>query len=167
MRHKYFYHIFFWLLAFALCAFLLSYDNNWSEALLLASIYLPITIASAYLISNYLIPKYLLRGKKRKFILYVVYLIIAAVYTTILINTLVLIMIADYQNKRDLNLFKKLNRINSVIYKTDFKSDIDTLNLPYVYYLENDFIQKSVYFPKKTNMNEFREYLQSTHKHYK
>jgi sensor histidine kinase YesM len=97
MQQKYFYHIVFWLLAFVLCAFLLSYDNNWSEALLLASIYLPITIASAYLISNYLIPKYLLKGNKRKFILYVIYLIIAAVYATILINTVVLIMIADYQ----------------------------------------------------------------------
>ncbi|WP_296620640.1 sensor histidine kinase [Marivirga sp.] len=97
MKQSYYYHIIFWLLAFVLCAFLLKYDNNWTEALLLASIYLPITIASAYLISNYLIPKFLLKGKRRKFILYVIYLIIAAVYVSILINTVVLIMIADYQ----------------------------------------------------------------------
>ncbi len=97
MKQNYYYHIIFWLLAFVLCAFLLKYDNNWTEALLLASIYLPITIASAYLISNYLIPKYLLKGEKRKFILYVIYLIIAAVYISIMINTVVLIMIADYQ----------------------------------------------------------------------
>ena len=97
MKQNYYYHILFWLLSFMLCAFLLSYDNNWKEALLLAIIYLPITIASAYLISNYLIPTYLLKGKKGRFVLYVIYVIIIAIYTTILINTLVFMFIANYQ----------------------------------------------------------------------
>lgn len=97
MQQNYFYHIVFWLLSFVLCAFLLSYDNNWIEALLLALTYLPITIASAYLISNYLIPEYLLKGKKLRFMIYVIYLIISAIFLTLLINTVVFIVIADYQ----------------------------------------------------------------------
>lgn len=97
MKQKYFYHIVFWLLSYLLCAFLLSYDNNWKEALFLALSYLPITITLAYLISNYLIPKYLLRGQKFRFLLYVVYLIITAIFLTLLINTVVFIVIADYQ----------------------------------------------------------------------
>ncbi|WP_340152857.1 histidine kinase [uncultured Marivirga sp.] len=96
MQH-YLYHIAFWLLSFLLCAFLISYDNNWNEALLLSLIYLPVTIACAYLISNYLIPKYLLKDKKLRFVLYVVYLIISAIFLTLLINTVVFIVIADYQ----------------------------------------------------------------------
>ncbi|MGM0579967.1 MAG: sensor histidine kinase [Bacteroidota bacterium] len=97
MQQKYFYHIVFWLLSFVLCAFLLSYDNNWIEALLLALTYMPITIASAYLISNYLIPKFLLNGKKGRFVLYVIYVIISAIYLTIMINTVVFMFIANYQ----------------------------------------------------------------------
>jgi sensor histidine kinase YesM len=97
MKHNYYYHIIFWLLAFVLCAFLLKYDNNWTEALLLGLIYFPVTIISAYLISDYLIPKYLLKGKKGRFVLYVIYVIIFAVYTTIMINTVVLMFIANYQ----------------------------------------------------------------------
>jgi sensor histidine kinase YesM len=93
----YFSHIVFWLLSFVLCAFLLSYDNNWNEALLLSLIYLPITILTAYLISNYLIPNYLLKNKKLRFVIYVVYLIISAIFLTLLINTVVFIVIADYQ----------------------------------------------------------------------
>ena len=95
MKQHYFYHIVFWLLSFVLCAFLLSYDNNWKEALLLALIYLPIIMATAYLISNYLIPTYLLKGKKLRFVIYVLYLIISAIFLTLLINTVVFILIAD------------------------------------------------------------------------
>lgn len=97
MKQNYFYHILFWILSFVLCAFLLSYDNNWKEALLLAIIYLPITIASAYLISNFLIPNYLLKGKKTRFGLYVFYVFIITIYLTLLINTLVFIQMADLQ----------------------------------------------------------------------
>jgi sensor histidine kinase YesM len=97
MQQKYFYHIVFWLLSFLLCAFLLSYDNKWKEALFLALTYLPITIASAYVISIYLIPNYLLKGKKIRFILYVLYVIIFAIYLTIMINTVVFMFVANYQ----------------------------------------------------------------------
>lgn len=116
MKQNYFYHILFWLLSFALCAFLLSYDNNWKEALLLAIIYLPITIASAYLISNYLIPNYLLKGKKTRFGLYVFYVFIVTIYLTLLINTLVFIQIADLQYKLMPPATRDLAILNTVLF---------------------------------------------------
>ncbi|HET8859979.1 sensor histidine kinase [Marivirga sp.] len=116
MQQKYFYHIVFWLLSFVLCSFLLSYDNNWIEALLLSLTYLPITIASAYLISDYLIPTYLLKGKKLKFVLYVIYLIIAAIFLTLLINTVVLIVIADYQFKMMPPATRDIAILNTVLF---------------------------------------------------
>lgn len=116
MHLKYFYHIGFWLLSFVLCAFLLSYDNNWKEALLLAIIYLPITIVSAYLISNYLIPTYLLKGKKGRFVLYVIYLIISAIFLTLLINTLVFILIADLQYNLMPPATRDLAILNTVLF---------------------------------------------------
>ncbi|SMG52029.1 Histidine kinase [Marivirga sericea] len=91
------YHIAFWLLSFLLCAFLLSYDNNWTEALLLSFVYLPVTVSVAYVISYFLIPKFLLRGKQLKFVLYTLYLLVGAIYTTLILNTFVFISVADYQ----------------------------------------------------------------------
>jgi len=116
MKHNYFYQILFWLLSFALCAFLLSYDNNWKEALLLAGIYLPVTIASAYLISNYLIPHYLLKGKKVRFGLYVFYVFIITIYLTLLINTLVFILIADLQYNLMPPATRDLAILNTVLF---------------------------------------------------
>ncbi|WP_375579662.1 histidine kinase [Marivirga tractuosa] len=116
MKQKYFYHIIFWLLSFVLCSFLLSYDNNWLEALLLGLIYMPIIIAAAYLISDYLIPTFLLKGKKLRFILYVVYLIISAIFLTILINTVVLIVIADYQFKMMPPATRDIAILNTVLF---------------------------------------------------
>lgn len=116
MKQNYFYHILFWLLSFLLCAFLLSYDNNWKEALLLAIIYLPITIASAYLISNYLIPTYLLKGKKGRFLLYVSYVIIITIYLTLLINTVVFILIADFQYNLMPPATRDLAILNTVLF---------------------------------------------------
>lgn len=109
-------HSVFWLLSFVLCAFLLSYDNNWKEALLLALIYLPVTIASAYIISNYLIPKYLLKRKKRKFVLYVLYVIILTVYATLLINTVVLMFVANYQFKLMPPATRDIAILNTVLF---------------------------------------------------
>lgn len=116
MQQNYIYHSVFWLLSFVLCAFLLSYDNNWKEALLLALIYLPVTITSAYIISNYLIPKYLLKGKKRKFVLYVFYVIILAVYATLLINTVVLMFIANYQFEMMPPATRDIVTLNTVLF---------------------------------------------------
>jgi sensor histidine kinase YesM len=76
---------------------LLSYDNNWNEALLLSFIYLPVTISVAYVISYYLIPKFLLKGTPFNFILYTIYLLVSAIYITLILNTFVFISIADYQ----------------------------------------------------------------------
>jgi hypothetical protein len=76
------------------------------------------------------------------------------------------IYIADYRIKRYLYLFKRINKISNEIYRTDFKSSIDTLNVPYVYVIENDLIQKSIYIPKKENMMEFRDYLNEITKKY-
>jgi len=116
MRQNYFYHIVFWLLSFVLCAFLLSYDNNWKEALLLALIYLPVTMATAYLISNYLIPKFLLRGKKLRFVLYVIYLTISAIFLTLLINTVVFIAIADLKYKMMPPATRDIAILNTVLF---------------------------------------------------
>jgi len=116
MKHHYFYHIIFWLLSFMLCAFLLSYDNNWKEALILALIYMPVTIASAYLISNFLIPKYLLQGKKRKFVFYVLYTIIFTIYLTLVINTIVFIAIADLKYSMMPPATRDLAILNTVLF---------------------------------------------------
>jgi len=94
---KLLYHILFWGLSFLLCSFLMSYNNNWNEAFLLSSIYMPITIGLAYTISYYLIPQFLLKGKKFRFALYSIYTFIIAEFITLTLNTIIFIFIANYQ----------------------------------------------------------------------
>lgn len=74
--------------------------------------------------------------------------------------------ISSYSNRRDVILFKELNGIGSNIYKTNFISKYDSLNYPYLYVIDKDFVQKSLYFPKKENMGDFMLYLRYITKKY-
>ncbi|MFL1011686.1 hypothetical protein [Flavisericum labens] len=65
----------------------------------------------------------------------------------------------DYEYDRDLYLFKRINNIKSKVYKTKYKTSIDSLNMPYVYVLDEDLSQKSVFIPKKENILDFDNYL--------
>ncbi|TGV03438.1 hypothetical protein [Flavivirga rizhaonensis] len=74
--------------------------------------------------------------------------------------------ISSYSNRRDVILFKELNDIKSSVYKTNFISKYDSLNAPYLYVIDDDLVQKSVFIPKKEEMGEYMDYLKYIVKHY-
>ncbi|MCB4807941.1 hypothetical protein LG651_06725 [Tamlana sp. 62-3] len=77
------------------------------------------------------------------------------------------IYIADYKRKTDLYLFKRVNKIKKDVYRTNYKTDVDTLNVPYVYILDDkSLVQKSLFIPRKENILDFKEYLDKVSKHY-
>lgn len=76
------------------------------------------------------------------------------------------IYVSSYSTRRDLILFKKLNELENDIYETNFESSLDSINMPYLYIVDEDYIQKSVYFPKKENMAEYMLYLRHITKTY-
>lgn len=75
--------------------------------------------------------------------------------------------VADYKYKRDLILFKRVNKIAESIYSTNIKSHFDTLNIPYVYIIDKDLVQKSVFIPKKDDIKKFQKYLNEVLSFYK
>ncbi len=99
MFTKFIFHIIYWSFALLLCILLIGYRSNWQEAVFLTLIFSPISIGSAYLITHYLLGKYLIRGRYGRFFLYIVYIVVASFFLLILINTGIFIFVADYQFK--------------------------------------------------------------------
>ncbi|MEO9965381.1 MAG: LytTR family transcriptional regulator DNA-binding domain-containing protein [Reichenbachiella sp.] len=91
-------HAAFWIAVYV--ALILLYGNafeGYLYSIYFVSILFPVVIGTAYCFNFYLVPKYLMVGRKKTFILYFVYLLIVAAYLQIVMIFLAFIYLANYQ----------------------------------------------------------------------
>jgi len=71
-----------------------------------------------------------------------------------------IILLASYNNKRDLHLFRRINKINSFIYNTaSVGLPIEELNLPFCFVINKNFKSECVFIPLKEDKSNFKRYL--------
>ncbi len=70
---------------------------------------LPVVIGTSYFFNEFLLPRYLLKGHRWKFVLYFTYLLVVSIYLEMLVMILAFIILADYQ-------IENLGKIVSDIY---------------------------------------------------
>lgn len=66
-------------------------------SLYFVTILMPVVIATSVFFNRFLVPKYLLQGKKWKFILYFSYMLVISIYLELLVMVLAFVILADYQ----------------------------------------------------------------------
>ncbi|MCC5929318.1 MAG: histidine kinase, partial [Cyclobacteriaceae bacterium] len=87
----------YWIFALSLCILIIGYKGDWHEAIFLTLVFSPIPIGSAYLITYYLLEEFLLKQRYIRFFVFMVYILIASLYTATLINSAIFIFVADYK----------------------------------------------------------------------
>ena len=70
---------------------------------------LPVVVGTSYFFNNYLVPNFLLKGKRTKFYLYFGYLLVSSLWLELLVMILAFVILADYQ-------IENLGKIVSDIY---------------------------------------------------
>lgn len=91
-------HIAYWGLILTFLT--LFFGTQWASytlAFYFASFLLPVVMGTSYFFNGYLVPKYLLTGKYRPFLLYFSYLLVASLYLEMMVTMASLALIADYQ----------------------------------------------------------------------
>jgi len=78
-------------------------------AIFFVSFLFPVILTTSLIFNNYLVPKYILKNRIGKFILYFSYLLIVSVYLELLVIILAFAILANYQ-------FENLGGITSDIY---------------------------------------------------
>ncbi len=91
-------HILFWLLAyFFFVVFYGRANRDYSITIIFASMLFPLSIATAYFINYYLIPKFLFAKKYGKFLLLSFYTLVISIWFELLISFAIFIYISNYQ----------------------------------------------------------------------
>ncbi|WP_017732086.1 sensor histidine kinase [Nafulsella turpanensis] len=91
-------HLLFWLAAAAfLLYFFGHFTADYRYTFLFVCLLLPVAVGTTYLINYFLIPRYLLRKRYRRFIAYLLFTIILSVWAEMLVMVGALIQLADYR----------------------------------------------------------------------
>lgn len=61
------------------------------------TILLPVVIATSIFFNRFLVPNYLLKSQKSKFLLYLFYMLVVSIYLELLVMVLAFVVLADYQ----------------------------------------------------------------------
>ncbi len=88
----------FWLVVYL--ALILLYGNSFESylySIYFVTILFPVVIGTAYFFNFYLVPNYLMNGRKGKFTLYFIYLLIVSAHLEIIMIFLAFIYLANYQ----------------------------------------------------------------------
>lgn len=88
----------FWLFVYVIL--ILLYGNSFESylySIYFVTILFPVVLGSAYFFNFFLVPNYLMKGRKGKFILYFIYLFIISVHMEITMIFLAFIYLANYQ----------------------------------------------------------------------
>lgn len=95
---KLFSHVAFWVGAIMLLTLIFgsSYDS-YADPFFFVLMLLPVVVGTSYFFNNYLVPKFLLKKKIFKFILYSFYMLIISLFLEMVIITLAFILLANYQ----------------------------------------------------------------------
>lgn len=91
-------HSAFWLIVYVVL--ILLYGNSFESylySIYFVTILFPVVIGTAYFFNFYLVPKYLMNGRKGKFVLYFIYLFIVSAHLEIIMIFLAFIYLANYQ----------------------------------------------------------------------
>ena len=93
-----FYHTIFWILTFVILTFTFkgSYGGL-AQSFFFVSFLFPVVVGTSYLLTSWLVPRYLLKKVYFKFALYFIYTLVFSVYLEMLVMTLSLIIFANFQ----------------------------------------------------------------------
>ncbi len=93
-----FYHTFFWILAFLILTlgFSRSFESLVQSFYFVAFLF-PVIVGTSYLVASYLVPRFLLQKKYFKFGLYFIYVLVFSVFMELLVMTLSLVVLANFQ----------------------------------------------------------------------
>jgi hypothetical protein len=77
------------------------------------------------------------------------------------------LFLASYKNKRDLHIFKRINKIVSPIYNvSSLGLPIEELNLPFCFVVNENRKAECVFIPLKEDNSQFKRYLKMIKKKY-
>lgn len=94
-------HLLFWLVAFAfLIGFYGRINKDYSITLSFVAMLFPIAIACTYFFIYYLFPKYLIKKRYTRFIIFSIYTIIVSIWAQMLVLSLTFITIGNYNTKQ-------------------------------------------------------------------
>lgn len=96
MRNQIVPHIAYWVLILAFLTIFFGF--HWQSHLLafyFSCLLLPVVMGTTYFFNLYLVPKYLLEGKYRLFLLYFFYMLVVSLYFEILVSLISFILIAN------------------------------------------------------------------------
>ena len=93
-----FYHTIFWILAFVILTltFRGSYGGM-AQSFYFVSFLFPVVVGTSYLVTAYLVPRFLLKKRYFRFVLFFIYTLVFSVYLEMLVMTLSLIIFANFQ----------------------------------------------------------------------
>ena len=98
---RFFVHILFWLAVYLFfIVFFGRSSRDYSVTIIFVSMLLPLSIATAYFLNYFLIPRYLFTKKYGRFILFVFYTFVISVWLELLISLGVFIFITNYQSEK-------------------------------------------------------------------
>jgi sensor histidine kinase YesM len=91
------FHLAFWVLVgIASYTYIQGENTDGHQAFILSVIIIPIIMANSYLITYWLIPDYLLNGRRIQFFLYLIYALIGSLYLSLCLLTATFMTWADY-----------------------------------------------------------------------
>lgn len=100
----------FWAIVFIVLIMLFGSSlDGWVIAFYFVSFLFPVIIGTSYVFNRWLVPTYLLQGRRIKFSLYFIYLLIVSIYLELLVMILAFVILADYK-------IENLGKIVSDIY---------------------------------------------------
>ncbi len=100
----------FWIIVIAALTLLFSTSlNSVTISFYFVCFLLPVVVGTSYFFNEFLVPRFLLEGRRWKFVLYFTYLLIISIYLELLVMILAFIILADYQ-------IENLGKIVSDIY---------------------------------------------------
>ena len=92
------YHTIFWIITFVILT--LTFGRSYgglSQSFYFVAFLFPVIVGTSYLVTAYLVPRFLLQRKYFKFILYFIYTLVFSVYLEMLVMTFSLILFANFQ----------------------------------------------------------------------
>lgn len=109
-------HLLFWVLVMGLLVLYFGDSGSYYYAFYFVTFLMPVAIGTSYFFNDYLVPKYLLTGEYLLFGLYFFYTLIVSFYLEILVMTLSLVVLANYQYNQMNPLSTNLFNLSFIIY---------------------------------------------------
>ena len=125
MKRRIVLHIVYWLVI--LCLLTLFFGSIWESHLLafyFSILLLPVVIGTTYFFNLYLVPRYLITGKYRQFVLYFFYMLVVSLYFEILVSLLSFVVIAELNvevlNLKGISIFILGVTLYLIVFATSF-----------------------------------------------